>query len=224
MSAEALARMVGTDGKLIMPMKFIPVAEETGLIEKLGERVFEKTCECIKQNDLRNKGIDYVEINLSVTQCENPLLSTKFQEIISNHSVSPDEINLEITESSTLRSKKVLLKNMNELMRYGCSFSLDDFGTGESNLNYIVDMPVKLVKFDRSMVQEYFKNEKAKLVMSATVKMIKELSLKIVAEGIETEEQVNEIKNLEIDYIQGYYYSKPLSESDFIKFMDTHNM
>ena len=223
-SAEALVRMVGTDGKLIMPMKFIPVAEETGLIEKIGERVFEKTCECIKQNDLRNKGIDYVEINLSVTQCENSLLSTKFQEIISNHSVSPDEINLEITESSTLRSKKVLLKNMNELMRYGCSFSLDDFGTGESNLNYIVDMPVKLVKFDRSMVQEYFKNEKAKLVMSATVKMIKELGLKIVAEGIETEEQVNEIKNLEIDYIQGYYYSKPLSESDFIKFIDAHNM
>lgn len=223
-SAEALARMVEKNGKLIMPMRFIPVAEETGLIEQIGERVFEKACECIKQNNLKSKGIDYVEINLSVTQCENPFLATKFQEIISNHSVSPAEINLEITESSTLKSRNVLLKNMNDLMRYGCNFSLDDFGTGESNLNYIVDMPVKLVKFDRNMVQEYFKNEKAKVVMSSAVKMIKRLGLKIVAEGVETEEQVKEIKDLGIDYIQGYYYSKPLAEKDFIRFINDHNM
>ena len=222
-SAEALARIRGNDGKLIMPGRFIPVAEESGLIEAIGERVFSKTCKCIKENNLKMKGVDYVEVNLSVAQCENPTLSSTYDEIMRLEEVHPKEINLEITESSTLNQRHILLENMHRLMNMGCGFSLDDFGTGESNLNYIVDMPVNIVKFDRSMVQEYFTNKRAEIVMRATVGMIKDLGLKIVAEGVETEEQVEGIKQLGIDYIQGYYYSKPLSKNDFIKFIETKN-
>ena len=144
-------------------------------------------------------------------------------EIMKLEEVHPKEINLEITESSTLNQRNILLENMNRLMNMGCGFSLDDFGTGESNLNYIVDMPVNIVKFDRSMVQDYFTNKRAEIVMRATVGMIKDLGLKIVAEGVETEEQVEGIKQLGIDYIQGYYYSKPLSKEDFIQFIETRN-
>ncbi len=222
-SAEALARMRGRDGKLVMPDKFIPIAEETGLIEQIGEKIFSKACNCIRKYELKNKGIEYVEVNLSISQCENPMLSVKYDEIMKNACIEPRDISLEITESSTLNQKRILLDNMNKLMNLGVSFALDDFGTGESNLNYIVDMPVKIVKFDRTMIQDYFKNEKARVVMDATVKMIKELGLSIVAEGVETEEQFEKIRSMGIDYIQGYYFSKPLSENDFIKFIDEKN-
>jgi EAL domain-containing protein (putative c-di-GMP-specific phosphodiesterase class I) len=222
-SAEALARIRGKDGKMIMPGKFIPVAEETGLIEQIGERVFEKTCKCITEDKLKEKGVDYVEVNLSVSQCENPLLSTKYDDIMKKLGVTPSEVNLEITESSTLNQRGILLDNMNKLMNLGCNFSLDDFGTGESNLNYIMDMPVKIVKFDRSMVQEYFSNEKARVVITATVNMIKQLGLQTVAEGVETADQFEEIKQLGIDYIQGFYFSKPLPKSDFITFLNEKN-
>ncbi len=222
-SAEALARIRGKDGKLVMPGKFIPVAEETGLIEQIGERVFEKTCKCITEDKLKEKGIDYVEVNLSVSQCENPHLSAKYDDIMKKLGVSPSEVNLEITESSTLNQRSILLENMNKLMNLGCNFSLDDFGTGESNLNYIMDMPVKIVKFDRGMVQEYFTNEKARVVITATVNMIKELGLQTVAEGIETSEQFEEIRELGIDYIQGFYFSKPLEKNEFIRFINEKN-
>ena len=222
-SAEALARMRDTEGKLIMPGRFIPVAEETGLIEQIGETVFAKACRCIKSRNLPDLGINYVEVNLSVYQCENPQLAEVYSNIMSEAGVSPGRINLEITESSTLKQRGILLDNMHSLISAGCNFSLDDFGTGESNLNYIVDMPVQIVKFDRSMVQRYFNNDKAKFVMLATVNMIKELGLKIVAEGVETADQVEGIRELGIDYIQGYYFSKPLSENDFIKFIVNNN-
>ena len=222
-SAEALARIKTKDGQIMMPGKFIPVAEESGLIEQLGQRVFEKTCKCIKECGLKEKGVEYLEVNLSVAQCENPMLSTKYQDIMKEIEITPDDIDLEITESSTLNQRNVLLKNMNDLMNLGCNFSLDDFGTGESNLNYIVDMPVKIVKFDRSMVLDYFRSERAKVVMKATVNMIKELGLKMVAEGVETEEQMQGIKDLGIDYIQGFYYSKPLPQDEFLRFLEVRN-
>ena len=222
-SAEALARLRNTDGKLIMPAEFIPVAEESGLIEQVGEKVFEKTCTFINEKNLKLMGIDYIEINLSVAQCENPNLHRIYDDIISKTNVNPKEINLEITETSALTQRSVLLENMSKLMNQGIGFALDDFGTGESNLNYIVDMPVNIVKFDKSMVQEYFKNERAKIIMTAAVGMIKQLGLKIVAEGVETEEQVKGIKELGVDFIQGFYFSKPLSENDFVKFIEKNN-
>ena len=158
-----------------------------------------------------------------MAQCENARLSDIYNKIMEREQVEPTSINLEITESSTLHYKNILLENMNALGRLGCSFSLDDFGTGESNLNYIVDMPVQIVKFDRTMVQDYFVNDRAKTVMRATVAMIKEIGLKIVAEGVETKEQLDAMEALGVDYIQGYYFSKPLQEKDFLKFIAARN-
>ncbi len=222
-SAEALARIVSSEGKLIMPGLFIPVAEEYGLIDQIGERVFEMTCRTFREKALKQMGIRYLEVNLSVAQCENTRLSEIYHRIMEQEEVEPTSINLEITESSTLHYRNILLENMNALGRLGCSFSLDDFGTGESNLNYIVDMPVQIVKFDRSMVQDYFVNERAKTVMRATVSMIKEIGLKIVAEGVETKEQLDAMEELGVDYIQGYYFSKPLAEKDFLNFLEVKN-
>ena len=109
---------------------------------------------------------------------------------------------------------------MQTLLDYGVTFSLDDFGSGESNLNYIVEMPVSIVKFDRGMSQAYFADQKAKFVMEAAMHMIHDLKLKIVSEGVETKEQMEIISGLGIDYIQGYYFSRPLPEDAFLQFIE----
>lgn len=131
-------------------------------------------------------------------------------------------INLEITESASAEAKNVLLNNMQTLIDYGVHFSLDDFGTGQSNLNYIVEMPVDIVKFDRCMIMSYFENTKAKYVMDAAIHMIHGMKLKIVSEGIETKEQFDTMVNLGISYIQGYYFSKPVPEQEFLNFIQRY--
>lgn len=218
-SAEALVRIRDENGKLVPPGLFINVAEKNGMILKLGEIVFEKVCLFLTQNDIGELGMQYIEVNLSVVQCAYEQLAQKYIEIMQKYGVDPKQINLEITESASLSAKRTLLDNMQRLIEYGVRFSLDDFGTGQSNLNYIVDMPVDIVKFDKDMTTAYFENGKAKYVMDAAMHMIHGLKLKIVSEGIETKEQYEVMKRLGINYIQGYYFSKPRPEREFIQFI-----
>ena len=110
---------------------------------------------------------------------------------------------------------------MDKLIDYGVSFALDDFGTGQSNLTYIMDMPVAVAKFDRSITQAYFVNEKARQVMNAAVRMIHDMGLTIVSEGVETAEEGRAIADLGIEYIQGFYFSRPLPEDEFLTYLST---
>ena len=112
---------------------------------------------------------------------------------------------------------------MQRLRNVGVRFALDDFGTGNSNLNYIVDMPVDIVKFDRTMTNAYFNNGRGKPVMDAAMGMIQELNLEIVSEGIEEKAQYRELSDLGIDYIQGYYFSKPKEQNEFVEFIRDKN-
>lgn len=218
-SAEALVRMRDRDGKLVPPGAFISVAEANGKILQLGEIVFDKVCRFFTRESLEQYGLHYIEINLSVIQCGYPELAEDYIGIMEKHQIDPRYINLEITESASMAAKKTLLENMRKLIEYGVYFSLDDFGTGQSNLNYIVDMPVNIVKFDRDMSQAFFRDEKAKYVLNAAMQMIHGMKLKIVSEGIETKEQYLAMEELAIDYIQGYYFSKPLPEKEFLNFL-----
>lgn len=220
-SAEALVRMRDRDGNLVPPGAFIAVAEANGKILQLGEIVFEKVCRFFTKEQLEQYGLHYIEVNLSVVQCGYPGLADDYIGIMEKYQINPRYINLEITESASMAAKKTLLENMRRLMEYGVYFSLDDFGTGQSNLNYIVDMPVNIVKFDREMSQAFFQDEKAKYVMNAAMQMIHGMKLKIVSEGIETEEQYLAMEELSIDYIQGYYFSKPLPEAAFLAFLQS---
>ncbi len=220
-SAEALVRMRDRDGNLVPPGAFISVAEANGKILQLGEIVFEKVCRFFTKEQLEQYGLHYIEVNLSVVQCGYPGLADDYIGIMEKYQINPKYINLEITESASMAAKKTLLENMRRLMEYGVYFSLDDFGTGQSNLNYIVDMPVNIVKFDREMSQAFFQDEKAKYVMNAAMQMIHGMKLKIVSEGIETEDQYLAMEELSIDYIQGYYFSKPLPEAAFLAFLQS---
>jgi len=136
-SCEALARIRTRDGGIIMPSEFIPIAEENGSILELGYKIFEQTCTFIASHkDL----LEYIEVNLSVVQCEDDHMSDKLIAIMEKYNVHPSKINLEITETASIVTKQKLLKNMQRMLEYGVTFSLDDFGKGESNLMYVVDM------------------------------------------------------------------------------------
>lgn len=222
-SAEALARIIDKDGKIVSPGVFIPVAEECGLINQIGEIIFEKTCKFIKEKSLPKLGIKYVEVNLSVLQCDKSTLCRDYIEIMNKYDIDPSCINLEITESGSILTRKILLSNMDKLRDHGVSFSLDDFGNGESNLNYIIDMPVDIVKLDMNMTRAYFSSSKAQMVVEATLSMVHGMGLKMVAEGIENEYMLDTFEKLGVDYIQGYYFSKPLSENDFIRYINDRN-
>ncbi len=218
-SAEALVRIRQRDGNILSPGVFIPVAEKTGIIIQLGERVFEKTCAFLGTGVPQDLGIRYIEVNLSVVQFEQKDLADKYIRIMEKHRISPSLINLEITETASIQSKRGLQNNMERLMRYGVDFSLDDFGNGHSNLNYVIDMPVELVKLDMSLIQAYEREQKARAVVQGTVDMIQRMDLHTVTEGVETKEQLEEMKRLGVNYIQGFYFSKPLSEKDFVEFL-----
>lgn len=218
-SAEALVRIINTDGTVVPPGIFIPVAEKNGAILELGEIVFRKACEFIKEHDLGHKGIQYLEINLSAIQCIQEGLAERYIAIMEELKIDPSMINLEITESAAVQSKKTLLKNMEKLLEYGVSFSLDDFGTGYSNLNYIMELPVQIVKFDRAMTQAYFESKRGELVMDAAIRMVKAAQMKIVSEGVELKEQLDALEIMDIDYIQGFYFSKPVCGEEFLQLL-----
>ena len=131
---------------------------------------------------------------------------------------------LEITETLAVTNKHAIIDNMNKFKELGFNFALDDFGTGESNLEYILDMPATIVKFDKDMTHRFFLDRQAKIVLTIVAKMVKSLGLKVVVEGIETEEQLNGMLEIGVDYIQGYYFSEPLPKQEFIKFLERENI
>ena len=222
-SAEALVRIREKDGNLLPPGVFIPIAEQSGQIVELGDRVFEKVCEFLNGADVKGLGLHYIEINLSVVQCEMVDLADRLISMIEKYDVNPAMINLEITETASINAKAILEENMRKLIRYGFTFSLDDFGKGESNLMYVVEMPVSIVKLDYDMSKAYFNSKKAKHVVKAVVSMAHDMDMKLVAEGIETEEEVEDICKEGIDYVQGYYYSRPLPVKEFITYIHNNN-
>lgn len=222
-AAEALVRIRHTDGSIISPGIFIPVSEETGQIIPLGMRIFEKVCQFIAENDLNSLGLHNIEVNLSAAQFdfENPY---KFIiETMTKYNIEPSMINLEITETAQNRNRNNLITNVDKLTAFGITFSLDDFGTGRSNLDYLIDLPVQNIKFDYTFTQGYFNNKKVKHVLEGMTRIMHNMDLHIVSEGIETKEQLDAMSELNIEYIQGFYFSKPLPKKDFLEFLSSHN-
>lgn len=214
-SAEVLMRIRKKDGSLMYPNEFIPIAESTGQIIRLGEIVFRKACQFIVDSKPEQHGIEYLEINLSAVQSSRAELADEFIAIMDEVGVDPKMINLEITESAAITSKENLANNIEQLEKYGVTFSLDDFGTGYSNIEYIMELPIEIVKFDKTLTQAYFVDEHKKMIMEKVIKMIRSAHFKIVSEGVEEKEQLAALTDMNIDYIQGYYFSKPVEQDVF---------
>ncbi len=218
-SAEALVRILSEDGKIISPGDFIPVAEENGQIIPLGMRIFKKVCEFLATGESQKYGIENIETNISVAQFDHENPAGFIKNLMEAYEIDPASINLEITETADNELKHLLKLNMDKLIGMGVSFSLDDFGTGRSNLDYFVSMPARNIKFDLSFTQGYFTNTKIKHVMKGMVNIVHDMNMKVVAEGVETKEQFDAMVKLGIDYIQGYYFSKPITGRELIGFL-----
>lgn len=218
-SAEALVRLKDEKLGFISPEEFIPIAEKTGHILKIGKFVFESVCAFIAENHLKEKGIEFIEINLSVVECVQDKIVNQIEEILKKYNVDIKQINLEITETATATSSEMLEINMRDMSKKGISFSLDDYGTGYSNMNYIIELPFRLVKIDKSIVWASFENKRAEIAISSLISMLKKLDMKIVAEGVETKEQANKLTEMGCDYLQGYYYSRPVPQDQFLQIL-----
>ena len=217
-SAEALLRLKDDQYGFISPEVFIPAAEKSGAIHKIGAFVLDEVCRFIASEEYQALHLDYIEINLSVAQCMQNDLAEQVLETLDRYHVTPDQINLEITETAVSYSQKAMMDNLNALTDAGISFSLDDFGTGYSNMWRIASLPLHIVKLDKSFT-DLEDNPRLLIILQNTIKMIKDMNMKIVVEGIETEQLVKQFSELQCEYIQGYYYSKPITRQEFVAFI-----
>lgn len=220
-SAEALVRLYNEKYGFISPELFIPITEKTGTIHKIGMFVFEEVCKFIASDDFKRLGLEYIEVNLSIVQCMQGGLAGDLIQVMKKYGVNSDQINLEITESADSHTQNIIAENLTSLLNAGISFSLDDFGTGYSNMQRMASLPLKIVKLDKTFAN-FDTNPRLMIVLQNTVKMIKDMDMEIVVEGVETQELVDRFTNLECEYIQGYFYSRPVPKDQFIQFIEQH--
>lgn len=222
-SAEALLRLHDDKYGFVSPEIFIPAAEQNGMIHKIGTFVLDEVCKFISGKEFKEMGLEYIEINLSVMQCMSSELAGEVQNIISKYGVSPDQVNLEITETAAAYAQTTMMDNINKLTEGGIAFSLDDFGTGYSNMKRIASMPFAIVKLDKTFA-EMNSDEKLRKIVKNTIYMVKDMNMRIVVEGVETAESFAEFKAMGVDYIQGYYFSKPLPGGKFVNEVSRVNL
>lgn len=219
-SAEALIRMNDSELGFVSPEEFIPLAESNGMIMEVGEIAFRKVCEFMKSGRAQAMGVKYIEVNLSAIQCVQEQLSDELAAIMKEYGIPPEQINFEITETAGLENFDALLKNMNALIAMGSSFSMDDYGTGFSTANYLISLPMDIVKIDKSILWPAMKSNEAYVILCHTVEMLKSLKKKIVVEGVETEEMARLLIKMGCDYLQGYYYQKPVPGEEYLRFLE----
>lgn len=215
---EALVRWQHPHFGMVSPAKFIPIAEETGFINSIGEWVLFTACRQNKQ--WQNLGLPPIKIavNLSPRQCQ-PYLLTSLKQILKETQLDPQYLELEITESSIIIHPELTKEILTELTEMGVSVSMDDFGSGYSSLNYLKKFPFQKIKIDQSFVKD-LKNEPRDLaIISAVVTLGKGFNLQVVAEGIENEQQANLLKQLQCEIMQGYFFSRPLSGKEATQFI-----
>ena len=218
-SAEALLRLPGFELGDITPEEFIPLAEKNGLALQIGNFVFKEVCKFISENKLWEKGIENIHVNLSVIQCMQEKLYEILFEIMNEYKLDYKYVDLDVSETTAILAKDTLLRNMNVMIENGMSFSLDNYGTGLSNTNTLVKYPFAYVKLDKTLVRSAVNDEKARIILHKTVSMVKDLDMKVVAEGVENMGEYDMVVYLGCNYIQGFMFSNPLSPEDYLKFV-----
>ncbi|HSV51350.1 MAG TPA: EAL domain-containing protein [Burkholderiaceae bacterium] len=214
--AEALVRWQHPELGMVPPGKFIPVAEETGLILDVGAWVLEEACRQIRQWQDAKLAMPPVAVNFSARQFDQNL-PRRMQAVLDRHGIGPQHLKLEITESLVVRGAENVIPIMNELVAMGLAMALDDFGTGYSSLAYLKKFPITTLKIDRSFVVGIPVEENDCAIAQAIVTMGKQLRQEIVAEGVETTEQMRFLRDLGCDQLQGYLFSPPVTAEAFEK-------
>lgn len=215
--AEALIRWK-KDGTIVPPYKFIPVAEENGFITKLDEYVFEEVC--WEQKKLLEMGIEPVPVSVNVSQkhlyFEN--FVERYSGILETVGIDGKYVQIELTESAMFENKNAIMDIIIKLKNKNFKILMDDFGTGYSSLMMLKSVPIDVMKLDKSFVDDY-NEEKGEMIIRCVVQLAKEMNISITAEGVETQEQYEFLRELECDDIQGYYFAKPMPEEDYEKLL-----
>lgn len=222
-AAEALARWNHPDLGNISPALFIPIAEQTGLINSIGEWILRESC---KQNKIwQEMGLPPVRIavNVSVKQLLKPDFVDKVAEILKETELEPRYLELEITENIAIQESGFIFDVLYRLKATGISLAIDDFGIEYSSLNRIKMLPIDRLKIDMHFIRGILNNEKDKVIVDVIIKLAKDLHLKVIAEGVEEEEQLNYLKQKKCDEVQGYYFYKPLSKEKFEEILGDSN-
>ena len=189
-----------------------------GKMNEIGLQVFEQVADFIHQNDMEALGLNYVEVNVSLAECLEPDLPQNLMAILEAHNVPKGMINLQISEEALVGMHADLLHNMHAMNEEGVNFSLDDYGSSSITLAYIMTLPFQFVKIDKSVLWTAIENRSAMEAFRASINTLKDFSVKIVVEGVETREMAEHLKRLGCDYLQGFYYAKPLNVKDFKDF------
>jgi diguanylate cyclase (GGDEF)-like protein/PAS domain S-box-containing protein len=212
---EALVRWEHPERGLLLPDQFVPLAEETGLIVPIGEAVLEEACRQAKEwHERRPSDPPAMGINLSARQFREPGLTESVARIIDETALEPSSLFLEVTESTAMRDALATATALEELQGLGVGTILDDFGTGYSSLSYLERFPVDFVKIDCSFVGGLDEYPGAKMLVSAMISLAHALDLKVIAEGVETEEQFERLRGMECDLAQGHLFSEPLTAKE----------
>ncbi|MEW6514589.1 MAG: EAL domain-containing protein [Pseudomonadota bacterium] len=216
---EALVRWFHPEWGSVPPIQFIPIAEDTGLIQPLGDWVFWESCRHLRL--FRDAGISdiRVAVNLSAQQLRHADLPAVIHGALSCYDLKPGDLELEITESAAMQNPSATIAILNQLSDTGIVLSIDDFGTGYSSLAYLKNLPVHRLKIDRSFVQEIELSRDDHAICSATIALGHHLDLELVAEGVESEGQRLALEKLGCDVLQGFLYSKPLPATEIITFL-----
>ena len=214
---EVLVRWNNKELGMVSPDEFIPIAEQTGIIIELGSYILEESLKTLHSWETSGIQLDQFSINISMRQILHHNFINDVKRICQIHLQKPmcSKIVFELTETIEADNIKKLVNIMHELKEFGISFSMDDFGTGYSSLSYITQLPIKELKIDRSFVSNLHENSQNKVMISSILSLAKTFDLKIVAEGVETSEQIDFLKEHKCDILQGFFYSKPVSLSDF---------
>ena len=216
--AEALVRWKKGEN-MISPGEFIPIFEKNYFIIKLDEYVYERVCENIQEIKKEFKDIPKISVNISKESLLDNKFLEKYEKIMKKYDIIPKEIELEITERTTVNNDIDIRNMLNETKEKGFSIAIDDFGTGYSSLNMLEMMPIDTLKIDKSFIDRIDINEEKTNFIEIIMFITKKLKLKTVAEGVETIEQVNYLKKWNCDLIQGYVYQKPLRFEEFKKYI-----
>ena len=219
---EALARWEHPVMGHIPPDRFIPVAEETGLIQPLGDWIFWETCRNIRT--FRDAGLENfrVAVNISAQQLRHENLPLVVRGALACYDLRPSDLELEITESTAMQNPELTRSVLDQFAAMGILLSIDDFGTGYSSLAYLKHLPIHRLKLDRSFVRDIQTDPNDAAICSATVALGHNLGLEVVAEGVETVEQRDYLTALGCDILQGYLYSRPIPAGQIIRYLQTH--
>jgi diguanylate cyclase (GGDEF)-like protein/PAS domain S-box-containing protein len=227
--AEALVRWELPERGIILPSDFIPIAEETNLIVEIGEWVLNKVCEDFRywQRSVSSPG--RVSVNLSLKQLRQPNFINRINAILRKYEVSPTSLELEITETTLMENPSRTIKLLDELYSLGLHLAIDDFGTGYSSLSALQQFPISTLKIDQSFVRDVATNADDATIVGTIIHMGRSLKMDVVAEGVETEDQLNFLQTLDCTYVQGLLFGDPMSSDNYLELLlaqaegtDTH--